>query len=84
MLWRKACVIYHALQSLRIDWNKINVVRGPTASIYRVVSAAVLQGSGMVYNGCVEGLFKAGGLQGVDTAARGAEMRRASETETFG
>lgn len=65
MLWHTGCVIYHALQSLLIDWNKINVVQGLTASIYRVVSAAFLwlrEGSGMVYNGCVKGLFKARGL----------------------
>lgn len=65
MLWHTGCVIYHALQSLWIDWNKINVVQGLTASIYRVVSAAFLwlrEGSGTVYNGCVEGLFKARGL----------------------
>lgn len=42
MLRRTGCVIYHALQSLWIDWNKINVVLGLTASIYRVVSAAFL------------------------------------------
>lgn len=42
MLWHTGCVIYHALQSLWIDWNKINVVQGLTASIYRVVSAAFL------------------------------------------
>ena len=42
MLWRTASVIYHALQSLWIDWNKINVVQGLTASIYRVVSAALI------------------------------------------
>lgn len=62
---RTGCVIYHALQSLRIDWNKINVVRGLTASIYRVVSAAFLwlrEGSGVAFNGCEDGLFKAGGL----------------------
>lgn len=42
MLWRTSSVIYHALQSLWIDWNKINVVQGLTANIYRVVSAALL------------------------------------------
>lgn len=62
MLWRTASVIYHALQSLWIDWNKINVVQGLTASIYRVVSAALLLGSGMVYNGREDGLFKTRGL----------------------
>lgn len=35
-------VIYHAFQYLWIDWNKINVVQGLTANIYRVVSAALL------------------------------------------
>lgn len=66
MLWHTGNVVYHALQSLRIDWNKINVVQGLTASIYRVVSAGILrlcEGSGTVYNGCVQGLFKAGGLR---------------------
>lgn len=42
MLWHTGLVIYHASQSLWIDWNKINVVQGLTASVYRVVSAALL------------------------------------------
>lgn len=42
MLLHTDCVIYHALQSLWIDWNKINVVLGRTANIYRVVGAAFL------------------------------------------
>ena len=63
MLSHTGFVIYNALQSLRIDWNKINAVLGLTASIYGVVSVAFLHdGSGMAYIGCVEDLFEAGGL----------------------
>lgn len=63
MLLHTSFVIYDALQSFRIDWNKINAVLGLTASIYGVVTAAFLRnGSGTVYIGCVEDLFEAEGL----------------------